>query len=85
MADTKISELTANTSPNAQDVCAVSNQAATNTNKVTLQTIARLYSDNTGITGAARITNLVSVTQSEYDSLSTAGNISATTLYIIEG
>lgn len=84
MADTKISELTANTTPAAQDVAAVSNQAATNTNKVSLQNIARLFSDNTGITGASRITNLISVTQTEYDDLTTAGSISSSTLYIIE-
>ena len=47
----------------------------------TLQKIAQLFSDNTGITGADRITNIVSLTQSEYDALTP----DATTLYIITG
>ena len=81
MADTKISELTANTSPVAADIAAVSKSDASATNKVTLQKIAQLFSDNTGITGADRITNIVSLTQSEYDALTP----DATTLYIITG
>ena len=82
MADTKISELTANSSPAAADVAAVSNSGATATNKVTLQNIARLFSDNTGITGADKVTNIVSLTQTEYDNLS---SYDATTVYIIKG
>jgi hypothetical protein len=39
-------------------------------------------STTTGITGAAAITNIVSLTQSQYDALSSK---SATTLYIISG
>ena len=81
MADTKISELTANTAPVAADIAAVSKSDASATNKVTLQKIAQLFSDNTGITGADRITNIVSLTQSEYDALTP----DATTLYIIIG
>ena len=81
MADTKISELTSNASPVAADIAAVSKSDASATNKVTLQKIAQLFSDNTGITGADRITNIVSLTQSEYDALTP----DATTLYIITG
>ena len=81
MADTKISELTANTSPVAADIAAVSKSDASATNKVTLQKIAQLFSDNTGITGADRITNIVSLTQSEYDALTPV----STVLYIIIG
>jgi hypothetical protein len=81
MADVKISELTANTSPAAADIAAVSKSDASATNKVTLQKIAQLFSDNTGITGADRITNIVSLTQAEYDALTP----NATTLYIIMG
>lgn len=80
MADVKISELAANASPAAADVAPVSNAAATATNKVTLQAIARLFSDNTGITGADKITNIVSLTQAEYDAL---GSTDASTLYVI--
>jgi hypothetical protein len=80
MADVKISELTANASPAAADVAAVSNSGATATNKVTLQNIARLFSDNTGITGADRVTNVVSLTSAEYTAL---GSYDATTIYIV--
>lgn len=80
MADVKISELTANASPAAADVAAVSNSGATATNKVTLQNIARLFSDNTGITGADRVTNVVSLTSAEYTAL---GTYDATTIYIV--
>jgi hypothetical protein len=80
MADVKISELTANASPAAADVAAVSNSGSTATNKVTLQNIARLFSDNTGITGADRVTNVVSLTSAEYTAL---GSYDATTIYIV--
>jgi hypothetical protein len=79
MADVKISELTANASPAAADVAAVSNAAATATNKVTLQAIARLFSDPSGVTGGDAITNILSCTQSEYDAITP----DASTLYII--
>jgi hypothetical protein len=79
MADVKISELTANASPAAADVAAVSNAGATATNKVTLQAIARLFSDPSGVAGADAITNIVSCTQSEYDAITPQ----ASTLYII--
>jgi len=82
MADVKISELTANASPAAADVAAVSNAAATATNKVTLQAIARLFSDPSGVTGADAITNVMSLSQSEYDAIG-AGNYDASTLYVI--
>jgi hypothetical protein len=82
MADVKISELTANASPAAADVAAVSNAAATATNKVTLQAIARLFSDPSGVTGADAITNVMSLSQSEYDAIG-AGNYDAATLYVI--
>lgn len=82
MADVKISELTANASPAAADVAAVSNAAATATNKVTLQAIARLFSDPSSVTGADAITNIMSLTQSEYDAIG-AGNYDASTLYVI--
>jgi hypothetical protein len=39
-------------------------------------------STTTGITGAAAITNMVSLTQAQYDAL---GSKSSTTLYIISG
>lgn len=81
MADVKISALTANTSPVAADIAAVSKSDASATNKVTLQKIAQLFSDNTGITGADRITNIVSLSQSEYDALTPV----STVLYIIIG
>ena len=40
----------------------------------------KVSSDPTGITGADQITNMVSLTQAEYDAI---GTPSATTLYII--
>ena len=84
MADVKISALAANASPAAADVAPVSDSGGTVTNKVTLQAIARLFSDPTGVTGADAITNVMSLTQAEYDSIG-AGNYSATTLYVIQG
>lgn len=81
MADVKLSALTENTTPAAADIAAVSKSDASATNKVTLQKIAQLFSDNTGITGADRITNIVSLTQAEYDALTP----NATTLYVIIG
>lgn len=81
MADVKISALTANASPAAADVAPVSDSGGTVTNKVTLQKIAQLFSDNTGITGADRVTNIVSLTQAEYDAITP----DASTLYVIIG
>tara|TARA_B100001741_G_scaffold312484_2_gene315965 strand:+ start:1579 stop:1827 length:249 start_codon:yes stop_codon:yes gene_type:complete len=82
MADKKISELTANTNPSKDDIAPVSNSAATSTSKVTLRNIAKNFSDNTGITGADKVSNIVSLTQSEYDALS---SYDASTVYIIVG
>lgn len=79
MADVRISELTANASPAASDVAAVSNAGATATNKVTLQAIARLFSDPSGVTGADAVTNIMSLTQAEYDAITP----DAATLYVI--
>lgn len=79
MADVKISELTANTSPAAGDVAAVTNAAGSATNKVTVQAIAQMFSDDTGISGADRITNIVSLTSLEYANITKQNS----TLYII--
>lgn len=80
MADPiKISALTVNASPAAADVAPVSNAAGNATNKVTLQSIARLFSDPTGVTGADAITNVMSMTQAEYDAITP----NASTLYVI--
>ena len=79
MADVKISALTANASPAANDVAAVSDSGATVTNKVTLQAIARLFSDPSGVTGADAITNVMSLTQAEYDAITP----DSSTLYVI--
>lgn len=84
MADVKISELTANTTPAAADVVAVSNAAATATTKVTLQKVAQMLSDSTGISGATEITNIIKISNTDYQALVTAGTTSATTVYIIE-
>ena len=84
MADVKISELTANASPAAADVAAVTNAAGSATNKVTLQNIARMISDTTGISGASAVTNIVRISNANYQSLVTAGTVSSSTLYIIE-
>ena len=43
---------------------------------------SKVSSDTTGITGADQITNMVSLTQSEYDAI---GSKNASTLYIISG
>jgi hypothetical protein len=90
MADVKISALVANTTPNASDVVAVSKSDNSATNKVTLGNVAALAvssagavpSDTTGISGASTITNIVRLSQSSYDAISSP---SASTLYIIEG
>lgn len=79
MADVKISALTENASPAGSDVAAVSNSGATATNKVTLVAIARLFSDPSGVTGADAITNVMSLTQAEYDAITP----DASTLYVI--
>ena len=81
MADVKISALSANASPAAADVAPVSDAAGTVTNKVTLQNIARRFSDPTGVTGADAITNVMSLTQAEYDAITP----DASTLYVIQG
>lgn len=90
MADVKISALAANASPAAADVAPVSDAAGTVTNKVTLQAIADLAdpatigavaSDPTGVTGADAITNVMSLTQAEYDAITP----DASTLYVIQG
>ena len=93
MADVKISQLVANTTPNAADVVAVSKSDNSATNKVTLGNVAALVvseqnavpSNVTGISGASTITNLVRLSQSSYDALVTAGTTDSSTLYIIEG
>lgn len=79
MADVKISELTASTSPAAGDVAAVTNSAGSATNKVTVQAIAQMFSDDTGISGADRITNIVSLTSLEYANATKQSS----TLYIL--
>jgi hypothetical protein len=89
MADVKISELTANSSPAGADVVPVSNSAGTATNKVTLQNVADLAdpatigavgSDASGISGASVITNAVFLSQASYDAISSP---SSSTLYVI--
>lgn len=90
MADVKISALVANTTPNASDVVAVSKSDNSATNKVTLGNVAALAvssgnaipSDTSGITGASTITNIVRLSQANYDNISSP---SASTLFIIEG
>jgi len=84
MADVKISELTPNASPSTNDVAAVSNSASSATNKVELLKIAQLFSQPTGISGASSITNVVRISQTNYNSLVTASTTDASTLYIIE-
>lgn len=83
MANTRISEL-ATAAAVANSVVPASNAGGTLTSKVTLQSVARLFSDPTGITGADQVTNIVSLTQSEYDNIG-AGNYDASTVYIITG
>lgn len=90
MADVKISQLVANTTPDAADVVAVSKSDNSATNKVTLGNVAAIAvsehnaipSDTTGISGASTITNIVRLSQANYDLISTP---SASTLYVIEG
>lgn len=90
MADVKISQLVANTTPDAADVVAVSKSDNSATNKVTLGNVAAIAvsehnaipSDITGISGASAITNIVRLSQANYDLISTP---SASTLYVIEG
>lgn len=90
MADVKISALALNSSPAGTDVVPVSKADGSATNKVTLQAIADLAvsggiavgSDTTGITGASTVTNIVQLTQAQYDALSTYDN---NTAYIIVG
>ena len=91
MADIKISALSANVSPASTDVVPVSNAAGTATNKVTLQAIADLavgsngtavQSDDSAVSNSVAVTNIVKITQANYDLLS---SYSDTTVYIIEG
>ena len=90
MADVKISELTLNSSPSGSDFVPVSKADGSVTNKVTLQDIANLAvssgpavgSDTTGITGASAVTNIVQLTQAQYDALS---SYDSNTAYIIVG
>ena len=90
MADVKISELTLNSSPSGSDFVPVSKADGSVTNKVTLQDIANLAvstgaavgSDTTGITGASAVSNIVQLTQAQYDALS---SYNSNTVYIIVG
>lgn len=90
MADVKISELALNSSPSGLDVVPVSKADGTETNKVTLQGIADLAvssglavrSDVTGIGGASTVTNIVQLTQAQYDALSSYDD---NTAYFIKG
>lgn len=91
MADIKISDLSANVSPASTDVVAVSNTAGSATNKVTLQAIADLavgsngtavQSDDSAVANSVGVTNIVKITQANYDLLS---SYSDTTIYVIEG
>lgn len=83
-----ITQLPAAGSASSNAVVAADNAAGTLTEKVTLQQIADLAGSNkvssitTGITGADQITNMVSLTQAEYNAIPTK---SATTFYIIVG
>lgn len=81
MANIKISELNAAVAA-ADSVAPASDAGSTVTNKVTLQSIARLFSDPTGIAGADQVTNIVSLTQAEYDAIG-PGNYDASTIFII--
>lgn len=79
MADVKISALTLAAADGTSHVAA-SDSGATVTNKVTLLSIAQLFSDPSGVTGADAITNIMSLSQSEYDAITSP---STTTLYVI--
>lgn len=65
----------------------------TTTSKVTLQAIADLAvsggtavsSNTTGISGANQVTNIVSLTQAEYDALAAGVGYDENTAYIIVG
>ena len=52
------------------------------TDSTTVTPVTLVQSNTTGITGADQITNIVSLTQAEYDAI---GSPSATTLYVIVG
>jgi len=90
MADVKISELTLNSSPSGNDFIPASKADGSASFKVTLQAIADLAvssgsavgSDTTGIAGAESVTNIVKLTQAEYDNLTSYDN---NTAYIIVG
>ena len=90
MADVKISELSLAAAA-GDAVVPASNAAGNLTSKVTLLSVANLAtpanigavaSDPTGVTGADAITNVMSLTQAEYDAL---GSTDASTLYVITG
>ena len=86
MATKKISELPSSAAVGSSAV-PVSSADGTTTSKVTLQEIADLavpggnavVSNTEGIAGANKITNLVSLTQAEYDAITP----DETTLYIV--
>jgi hypothetical protein len=95
MADVKITALTANPSPSGNDVIPVSKADGSITNKVTLTNVvalavssgAAIASDTTGISGADQVTNIVKLTQAEYDALATSaggpGYVSTTAYFIV--
>lgn len=89
MADVKISELSLAAAA-GDSVVPASNAAGNLTSKVTLLSVANLAtpanigavaSDPTGITGADAITNVMSMSQAEYDAITP----DASTLYVITG
>lgn len=72
-----IDSLSIQTGPTGTDYAAISDGSTQR--RTTLQEVAQLFSDNAGVTGADRITNIVSLTQAEYDAITP----DATTLYVV--
>lgn len=76
-AGTDIDSLTLQTGPTGSQVAAISD--GTSQTKVALSEVAQLFSDNAGVTGADRVTNIISLTSAEYAAITP----NATTLYIV--
>lgn len=80
MADLKISEMTSATTLGGTELLPIVQSGSNKKITVDLFKSGLVESDTTGITGANIVTNIVTISQSNYDAISTPD---ANTIYII--
>lgn len=87
LTDTSGTSLTTKSSPTLNDLfflfdAAASEAPVTSTGSQVVNSLFLVTSDSTAVTGADRVTNIMSLTQAEYDAI---GAKDASTLYFITG